>query len=179
MKLHVRLLTILPLLVLASCASQEQRSVRLLDQRLQTGLAPDIAANRAVVQSLSDGARVTLVDSSIFPNDTDALDNRAFDLGASVIQSLLDPDLMRIEVADTSTLPDAQRDARVRRVVQYFTVYGLAPSLRAAEPIPAGSAATTPAGLAITIAVVCSHRHGGFGHVDIHDGDGGRSPDCD
>lgn len=173
---HARLFTALlpPLLLLGACASDRQRSARLLDRRLQTQLAPDIAANRAAVQPLPDGARVTLLGPSLFPNDTSTLANPEIDPRASVIQGLLDPDLMRVQVTDTSALPDDQRKARVQNVVEYFTAYGLAPNLLPAEPMPPGSAAPTPAGLAITISVACPHHHDGIGYDSS-----ARKPGCD
>ena len=173
MKPHSRRLIILPLLLVSACESDQQRSATLLDQRLQAQLAPDIAAQKAAVQRLPDGARVTLLDPSLFPIDMKTQDNRKIDVRSGVIQALLDPDLMRVQVADTSALADDQRDARVRNVVQYFADYGLAPTLRPAEPLPPGSAAT-PAGVAISISVVCPHRDDGTGYDD-----GQRKPDCE
>jgi hypothetical protein len=175
MKLYARRFAVLLplLLLLAACGSSDQRrTARLLNERLQTQLAPEIAANRAALQSLPDGARVTLLDPSLFPNGLDVLDNRASDSRASVIQGLLDPSLMRIQVADTSALPDDQRDARVRNVVQYFATNGLASALRPVDQ-PPGSAAVSPAGLAITISVACPHRGDGAGY-----GTGEAKPAC-
>jgi hypothetical protein len=106
-----------PLLLIAACGpSAQQRTTRLLDDRLQTQLAHQIAAGRAVVQQLPDGARVTLLDSSLFPNGPRALDDQVPDIRADVIEGLLDPTLMRVQVADTSTLPADQRDTRVQNV---------------------------------------------------------------
>lgn len=171
---HTRLLITLPLLLVGACASDQDRSVRLLDQRLQTRLASDIAANRVAVQSLPDGVRITLLDPAPFQAGTTALEDSENDIRSSVVQGLLDPDLMRVQVADTGALPDRQRAARVQSVVQYFADYGLAGTLLPAEPLAPGSAAATPAGVAITISVVCPHRtEGGFYDT------GQRIPGCD
>ena len=132
-------------------------------------MAPDIAANRAVVQPLPDGARVTLLDRSLFPSQIDALDDRESDPRASVIEGLLDPYLMRVQIADTTDLPPDQRAARVRNVVRYFVANGLALTLEPAQPVPTGS----PAGVAITINVVCPHRDDGSGY-----GSGERKAAC-
>jgi len=174
MKSHIEriLVVICPLLLLAACgSSNQQRTARLLDQRLQTQLAPDIAAGNAAFQPLPDGARVTLLGQSQFPNDVQALDNKSRDVRASVVEGLLDPELMRIDVADTSTLPDDQRDTRVRDVRQYFEAVGLGSTLQSMPPEPA---AATPAGLTITIAVQCLHRHDGTGY-----GSGRAKPACE
>ena len=160
---HVRLPIILSVLAVGACgASDRQRSVRLLDHRLETQLAPDIEAHRAVVERMQDGARVTLFETSLFPNDAATLDNRGVESRVGVVQGLLDPDLMRVQLADTSALPEGQRDARIRNVVQYFTAYGLARTLRPAETVQAE--APGPAGLSITISVVCPDRHDGAGY---------------
>jgi hypothetical protein len=137
-------------LLAACCSSGQQRTAQRLDQRLEALLAPDIAAHRAAVQSLPDGARVTLLDPSLFPDTEDTLDNRISDPRANVVEGLLDPSLMRIQVADTSTLPADQRDTRVRNVIEYFQVAGLGPSVE-----PGEAPRATPPGLAITITVQC------------------------
>jgi hypothetical protein len=158
-----------PVILLAACGSSgQQNTVRLLNDRLQTQMASDIAANRAVVQSLPDGARVMLLEPSLFPNDADALDGRKYDVRASLIEGLLDPDLMRVQVADSSSLPDRQRDARVRNMVQYLVENGLASTLTPPETLQ-----SSPAGLAVTIRVQCPDRQDGSGY-----GTGERKPDC-
>jgi hypothetical protein len=163
---------LIPLILLAACASGQQQTTRLLQQRLQVSLAPDVAGGRASVQTLPDGALVTLLEPSSFPNDKKALDDATKpDVRANVIQGLLDPSLMRVAVADTSTLPAYRRDTRVANVAQYFTLNGLGGVL-----VPAGAAppATGPAGLAITIVVQCPPRNGRTGY-----GDGTSKPVCD
>src|SRR5208283_4270555 len=56
-----RLLT--PLLLLAACGSDHglHRTTKLLNDRLQEQLAPDIGAGAASLQPLPNGARVTLL----------------------------------------------------------------------------------------------------------------------
>jgi hypothetical protein len=158
-----------PLLLIAACGpSPQQRTTQLLDDRLQTQLAHQIAAGRAVVQQLPDGARVTLLDSSLFPNGPRALDDQFPDIRADVIEGLLDPTLMRVQVADTSTLPADQRETRVRNVETYFTANGLGSMLVSAEPGPNGTAPAVagPAGLTITVSVQCPQPNRYIGYRD-------------
>jgi hypothetical protein len=141
------------LLTLACCGpSPQQRTTRLLDDRMQAQLASEISAGRAVVQQLPDGARVTLLDRSLFPNGPKALDDQIPDIRADVIEGLLDPSLMRVKVADTSTLPADQRDTRIRNVEDYFTANGLGFVLVPDESAPP---AAGPPGLTITVGVQC------------------------
>jgi hypothetical protein len=152
------------LLTLACCGSSgQQRTTRLLDDRMETQLAPQIKAGRAVVQRLPDGTQVTLLDSSMFPNDPKALDDQVADIRADVIEGLLDPSLMRVSVADTSSLPAYQRDTRVQNVQGYFTAMGLGSVLVPAESAPP---AAGPPGLAITVNVQCPPRNHYVGYRD-------------
>lgn len=154
-----------PALFLTACGmSSQQRTVQLLDQRLQTRLASEIAAGRAVLQQTHDGALVTLRDPTMFANSADALDNRENDVRASVVEALLDPSLMRVQVTDTSTLPDNQKDARIQNVAQYLVANGLGQTLlptQAGQAMPTGAMPTgaVPEGLQLTINVQCpDHR---------------------
>ncbi len=172
-----RLALLSPLLLVAACAFGQHRAVQRLDQRLQARLTPDIAAGDVALQRLPDGARVTLLRPSRFPNSVDTLDDRQRDTRAGVIEGLLDPSLMRIQVADTSALPDYERQTRVNDVTQYIVDNGLGETLQPAPPLrtpPPGSVGTTPAGLTITISVHCPHRHDWPGY-----GSGRSKPACD
>jgi hypothetical protein len=158
---HARRLAVLlgPLLLVAGCGpSGQQQTTRLLNDRLLAQLAPAIVLRQAVLQPLPDGARVTLLGSSRFPADVRVADPKENAVPASVIEALLDPRLMRIDVADTSALPDAQRVDRVRDARQYFVAYGLGSTLAPAAPLqaaPPGPAGAVPAGLVLTISVHC------------------------
>jgi hypothetical protein len=163
-----------PVLMIAACSSGPAHTTRLLNNRLQDRLAPDIAAGNANLQPLPQGALITLLGTSQFPNDVRALDDQQRDVRSSVIEGMLDPTLMQVQVADTSALPQDQRDARVRNIVQYFTAYGLAPSLLPVPPEQAASAGAATAGLTITIGIQCPGRHDGPGY-----GDGKSKPVCD
>jgi len=153
-----RAMLLAPLLLLAACSSDHglRRSAALLNDRLKVTMAPDIAGGTAAVQPLSNGALVTLLGNSDFPNTVDARADRFRDVRASVIEGLLDPSLIRVAVADTSPLPTYQRETRVRNVNQYFQDNGLSLTLVPDGPppaLPAGS--TVPPGLGISIALVC------------------------
>jgi len=155
-----RLALLIAPLVLVSCASDQQQSVNLLNRRLAVTMAPEIADNRVALQPLPDGAQVTLLDSSSLPDDVGALDNRTRDPRASMIQGLLDPSLMRIQVADTSDQPDYVREKRVQAFEHYMEEYRLGSTLQTAEvPVAAPvEGAAAPPGLAIAIHVDCPHR---------------------
>jgi hypothetical protein len=166
---HARRLVVLliPLLLVACGPSGQQRTAQLLDQRLQFQLAHDIAGGTAVLQPLSDGARVTFLTTSSFANDNNAMTGEYPDIRANVIEALLDPNLMQIAVADTTGLPEVQRNQRVQNVSQYFVANGLGSTLQPVVPMPAAVPdliAAGPAGLTITISVRCPVPHDGAGY---------------
>jgi len=155
---------LIPLLFLAACGGDHglHRTTRLLNNRLQEQLAPDIGAGAASLQPLPNGARVTLLDNtSRFPNDVDTLAGKHREVQASVIEGLLDLSLIRIALADTSALPPEQQEIRVRNVTRYFQDNGLGLTLlpeAPPPPIPPGSPAAAPGGLTITVLLVCPAR---------------------
>jgi hypothetical protein len=162
---------LIPLILLAACGSGPQQSERLLDYRLQMDLATDVAAGRAVVEKVPGGDRVTLLGPSAFPTDEKALDDQTRDVRANVIGGLLNPSLMRVQIADSGPLPAYRRDTRVANVARYFTANGLGGVLVPPDPAPA---AAGPAGLAITISLHCPLPDGRTGY-----GDGKSRPVCD
>ncbi len=169
-----RLAVLLGVISVAGCGASGQRGVvGSLDDRMQARLAADIAAHQAVLQPLPDGARVTLLGSSMFPTGVKTLADHPPDVRANVIEGLLDPALMRVAVSDTSAASADQREQRIRNVSQYFVENGLGSTLvdGGADVLPAGSG---PGGLTITITVQCPERHGGPGY-----GDGKSNPSCD
>ncbi len=166
-----------PLLLLAACGSTgQQHATRLLDDRLQDRLAADITAGRAALQTSPEGARVTLLSTSLFPGNVDALDDRKNDARGSLVEGLLDPALVQLQVMDTSGLADKQRLTRVRNVTQYFTAYGLGGSLRPADPLASDQspAPASPKGVVVTISVHCPEYRDGTGY-----GSGRVKPACD
>jgi hypothetical protein len=154
----------LPLLLFAACGgpSDQQRAAWQLDHRLEARLAPQINAGNATVQPLPDGARVTLLGPAQLPIGGQPVSSSGDDGRANVIQGLLDPRLMRVQLADTSALPPDQQAARVAALTQYFVDYRLGPTLQPAAPpqgVPPGPDGAAPAGLTITISVQCPRDH--------------------
>ena len=153
-----------PLLLFAACSgpSDQQRAEWQLDHRLEARLAPQINAGNARVQPLPDGARVTLLGPAKLPTGLQPVGGGGGDSRANVIQGLLDPRLMRVQLADTSALPPDQKAARVGALTQYFVDYRLGSTLQPAAPpqgMPPGPDGAAPAGLTITISVQCPQDH--------------------
>ena len=169
---HAALL-VLPLLLSACGWFGQAHTTRNLDNRLQQSLASDIASGNAALQPIPNGARVTLLSPSAFPVDEQALEDQRRDVRASVIEGLLDPSLMRIQLADTSALPAYQRDLRVRNMAQYIQVNGLGSTLQPA-PVQQTEPPGAPPGLVIDVTLHCPPNRGGAGY-----GDGKSKPICD
>jgi hypothetical protein len=153
-----------PLLLFAACGgpSDQQRAAWQLDQRLESRLAAQINAGNATVQPLPDGARVTLLGPAQLPTGVQPVGGGGDDGRANVIQGLLDPRLMQVQLADTSALPSNQQAARVGALTQYFVDYRLGSTLQPAGPpqgLPSGPDGVALTGLTITISVQCPHDH--------------------
>jgi flagellar motor protein MotB len=142
-----------PMLFAVGCTSSGNNSAANLGQRMQVLLAPDIAAGRVGLEQLPDGARVTIPEKLLFPRGSAELDDRGRFVLASVIQGLLDPGILRIDVAEPAPSPAYLQGARANAVRQYFVDYGLGPTLQPAA-VPPGSVDTTPQDLMITVNIV-------------------------
>jgi hypothetical protein len=152
-----RLAWLVPALSVAACAGHGDRRVTNLDQRMQVLLAPDIAAGRVGLEPLPDGSRVTLPQQSLFPVGRAELGDNGRFLLASVIQGLIDPGILHIEIAEAPGTPVGLQTAQAQAVSQFFVDYGLGPSLQPAAPpqdLPPGAAAMPPPGVVITVNVV-------------------------
>jgi len=143
-----------PMLFVVACTSGNN-SVANLGQRMQVLLAPDIAAGRVGLEQLPDGARVTIPEQSLFPPGRGELDDRGRFLLASVIQGLLDPGILRVDVAEPAPSPAYLQAPRAGAVRQFFVDYGLGPTLQPAA-VPQGSVDTAPQELTISVSVVSS-----------------------
>ncbi len=88
-------------------------------------MAPDISTGRATLEQLPDGARVTLVDRSLFARGQ--LTEAGYDVLTRVIQSLLDPRILLVTVAEPPVPQAAPPGAQTTAVIQYFQEYGLGP----------------------------------------------------
>jgi hypothetical protein len=129
---------VLATLLLAACSGPgEQRATRDLNDRLQARLAPDIAAGRAVVQPLPDGARVTLLSS---PSGQWGVE-QGQDARVSTVQALLNPSLLRVELAKQTPYDEA--------MLQALSVMDWQ-SITRADP-----ATAPPGGVVVTVHVVC------------------------
>ena len=166
-----------PLLALTACASDHQRAVRRLDDRLQADLAQDITAGNVALQKVPNGAQVVLLHPALGPANGPAVLDQQHDPRANIVEALLDPRLMQIQVSDASTLPDDQRASRIAYVTDYLTSFGLAPTLLPAV-LPAATRSrepTAPPGLALTISVHCPPTDPFF----VGYGSGRSNPVCD
>ncbi len=125
------------LVMLAACSgSDEGRATRDLNNRLQVLLAPDIAAGRASVQPLPDGARVALMAPS-----ADGTWGVGPDSRVSTVQALLNPELLRLEVANQAAQDPAL--AQSLSVLDWQSVTQVDPST------------APPGGIAVAIHVMC------------------------
>jgi hypothetical protein len=153
-----RIALFLPMLFVVACTSGNNSAANL-GERMQVLMAPDIAAGRAGLEQLPDGARVTLPQQSLFPVGRSELDDKGRFILASVIQGLLDPGILRIDIAASPGTPVGLQTAQARAVTDYFVDYGLGPALQPSAPqqdLPPGTVGTAPPGLTITVSVVSS-----------------------
>ena len=138
-------LLIAPLLVVAACcASYTGRSRQDLYGRMSVSLAPDIAAGRATLQPLPSGVGVTLVGGAVFTPGRSDLSEAGRDVMTSVIQALLDPRLMTIDV-ETWAAPGTLQAARVQSVAQYIRQANLGVPIQVSVPTQRERLGTVPA----------------------------------
>ena len=156
MRLQVgRLIALFFLMLFVVACTSGNNSVANLGQRMQVLLAPDIAAGRVGLEQLPDGARVTIPEQSLFPPGRSELDDRGRFLLASVIQGLLDPGILRVDVAEPAPSPAYLQGPRAGAVRQFFVDYGLGSTLQPAA-VPQGSVDTAPQDLTIAVSIVSS-----------------------
>ena len=142
----------LVLLAAACTSSPNAGSVAAgLTQRLDMRLAPELASGQATLQQLPDGARVTLADGVLFPGGGVTLDGKGRYTVASVIQGLLEPSLLRIDIAGASAAPGAVQDLQARTVSAFFENYGIKVSTPSSPVSPYIAPAAPVSGIAITI----------------------------
>jgi hypothetical protein len=148
-----RLVALLGLVLFVVACTSGNNSVANLGQRMQVLLAPDIAAGRVGLEQLPDGARVTIPEQSLFPPGRSELDDRGRFLLASVIQGLLDPGILRVDVAEPAPSPAYLQGPRAGAVRQFFVDYGLGPTLQPAA-VTQGSVDAAPQDLTIAVSIV-------------------------
>jgi hypothetical protein len=147
------------LLVVAACASGTRRTTQDLYDRMSVSLAPDIQAGQATLRPLQSGVAVTLVGDRMFMPGRSELNEDGSDVLTRVIQALLDPTLLRIEVAQATATPGGLQAARVQTVAQYLNLSSIWPSAQAPVPMrnePSGPAGAPFHALTITVNVISS-----------------------
>jgi hypothetical protein len=148
-------LLVAPLLVVAACAPS---STQNLYDRMSARLAPDIEAGRATLQPLPSGVGVTLVGGTLFTPGRSDLSEAGRDVMTGVIQALLAPRLLRIEV-ETSAAPGTLQATRVQSVAQYLRQANLGAPIQLSLPTqgePPGTVAAAPYEATITVNVISS-----------------------
>ena len=127
-------------LFVAACSSTPSPGVIAddLNARLNERLASEIASGQAAVQPLPDGARVTLADGTVFSVGGVTLNDRGQYTVTSVIQALLAPTLLEIDVSGSSAASMTVQDSQARAVSKFFVDYGIiatpVPSVMPQEP---------------------------------------------
>jgi hypothetical protein len=147
------------LLVVAACASGTGRTTQDLYDRMSVSLTPDIQAGRATLQPLQSGVAVTLLGDALFTSGGSELNEGGRNVLTRVIQALLDPRLLRIEVAQATATPGGLQAARVQTLAQYLNQPGLWPPAQAPVPMqdePSGTAGAAFHALTITVNVISS-----------------------
>ena len=144
-------LLLLPMLALAACASLQTQATNDLNSRLQRRLAPDIAAGRAIVEPLPDGARITLVDQVLYPRGGSTMDDQGINVLTGIVQALIEPSMLQITIAGSPSTPEYVRAARRDAVQQE-----LAPAMLGNAVQPGLAAPDNPnaPGPTVTIKVV-------------------------
>ncbi len=138
--------------MLAACSSSPSpdRIAGELTQRLSVRLAPEIASGQAGVQRLPDGARVTLADGTVFSPGGVTLDDKGRYAVASVIEAMLAPRLLQVDITGSSAASAGVQDQQARAVTSFFEDFGIVatPLSPAPQELPSGAGAPV---LTITI----------------------------
>jgi len=144
----LRLTALLGLAVIV--AGCEPSTVQQLGDRMQFRLTPQLANGQAGLQRLPDGAQVTIADQTLFPNGSTQLSDQGRYVLASVIESLMAPNLLQIDVSASPSTSGGLQQARVQAVTQFLSAWQLTPELVA--PISQQTVATAaPQATAITV----------------------------
>jgi len=154
-------LLLAPLLVVAACcAPSTERSTRDLYNRMSVRLAPNIMAGRATLQRLPSGVGVNLVSGALFAPGRSDLTEAGRDVMTGVIQALLEPRLLRIDV-ETWAAPGTLQAARVQSVAQYIRQTNLGVPIQVYVPTraePPGTVPVTSYEATIIVNVISSWR---------------------
>jgi hypothetical protein len=120
-------------------------------------LAPAIASGEAGVQRLPDGARITLSDQVLFPPGSAVLTDHGRVLLTNLIEGLVAPPRLVIDVTDAARVPASLLQARTIAVTQFLQDYELGPDLyyAALQPTPpTGPNGAASSSVAVTVTVI-------------------------
>jgi len=137
------------IVLVAGCGVQHE-TIWQLNARMRNRLAPEIAQHQAGVRRLQDGTQVTLAEDALFAPGSAVLSAQGQFILGSVIEGLMAPPLMEIEVTPSAAASPGLRQARVAAVRQFFTEYALGREVQASVSAPAPGASQA---MAITVHV--------------------------
>lgn len=154
--------SVMPLLMAAGCASGPDQDAHELGDRFQTQLRPQLAGGQAVLERLPEGVRVTVSEQSLFPRGSAELDDKGRYVLASVVESLLDPSLLQIQVVEWSPTSPALQLARVQAVADFLDRWQLlsAPEAPPVQRAVAGEVGTASTQATTIIVLVNPREHG-------------------
>jgi outer membrane protein OmpA-like peptidoglycan-associated protein len=121
------LVFVAPLVLLPGCAAQYP--AQDLGDRLQSELAPQLSNGSAMLERLPDGARVTFPDQTLFPTGSAELDAKGQFVLASLVEALLAPALLQVDIAGPAATPAPVQQARAVAVTQFLHGIQVAPNL--------------------------------------------------
>jgi hypothetical protein len=157
-RMWLRLAHVLSLLLaVAACGPAYQRSriAQNLDDRLNARLAPYVAADRVSLQRVDDSMRVTLSEQPLFVSGRAELSVDGIGVMTGVMQALVDPRLLHIDITGA---PASLQAARVTAVQQYFTEANVPVTIQPAGAAPAAEAAGAAAGGPVIIVTVVASQ---------------------
>lgn len=135
-------------LLVGGCANEN--SPQNLGNRLQAELRPELANGSATLERLPDGARVTLPDQTLFPAGGAELDARGRFVLASLVEALLAPALLEVDIAGSA--PTSLQQAKAGTVARFLRDIQVAPNLLFASVQEATPVAgTAPQATTITV----------------------------
>lgn len=119
-----------PLLLAACGGSSVHYATRDLNNRMKAQLTPQIATGLASVTPLPDGSQITLSDQALFAPGTAELTEQGRYVLASFIEGLIEPRLLRIDLASSPATSADMRYARAEAVGRFLSDYRLPSSLQ-------------------------------------------------
>ena len=143
-----------PLFLVAACAS-EPSAPQMQSIRMQARLTPEIQSGKLAVQPLPNGTQIVIPEQALFAPGSATLDTSGQDVLTYVVQALLEPTIITIQVADAS---DSLQGARAQAVADYFRYHRLSqqvlPPTIGSQPVAVGAPGTAVQGMTITVNVM-------------------------